>query len=333
MNNENAKRLNFRKGSKPRSPSQTNGNANILIKSNIAIPKLQNLAKKYIGVVDPHGFLTDLRIALNIPNTKGVSKYGYITIPKEDGSVLQASLRITNHNSNANTYITNNTNMDYNLSIVVRNKQRQNTFVPHKDVVLDEYVYYGKRMKKVENPLTQIINSIIGFLQSGVYEDTTNVAFRNHSPQQDENNKLNCNIMKKNVIRLTESDLHRIIKESVDNILTELDWRTYANAAKKARERNDSRERDFANAASDSSHKMEYNDNSHKSHSSVAIGFDKDLKVAPGGINRNEWGEYWLGKPGFSSNPKIKGYYNDLEKQANDYNDGKSKYIKGKGWQ
>ena len=221
MNNENAKRLNFRKGSKPRSPSQTNGNANILIKSNIAIPKLQNLAKKYIGVVDPHGFLTDLRIALNIPNTKGVSKYGYITIPKEDGSVLQASLRITNHNSNANTYITNNTNMDYNLSIVVRNKQRQNTFVPHKDVVLDEYVYYGKRMEKVENPLTQIINSIIGFLQSGVYEDTTNVAFRNHSPQQDENNKLNCNIMKKNVIRLTESDLHKIVKESVNKILNE----------------------------------------------------------------------------------------------------------------
>ena len=38
---------------------------------------------------------------------------------------------------------------------------------------------------------------------------------------------------KKQVIRLTEGDLHRIIKESVDNILSELDWKTYANAAKK----------------------------------------------------------------------------------------------------
>ena len=34
-------------------------------------------------------------------------------------------------------------------------------------------------------------------------------------------------------IRLTESELHRLIKESVNNILSELDWKTYANAAKK----------------------------------------------------------------------------------------------------
>ena len=40
--------------------------------------------------------------------------------------------------------------------------------------------------------------------------------------------------MKKQIIRLTEGDLHRIIKETVNNIITELDWRTYANAGKKA---------------------------------------------------------------------------------------------------
>ena len=38
----------------------------------------------------------------------------------------------------------------------------------------------------------------------------------------------------KKLIRLTEGDLHRIVKESVNQLLTELDWRTYANAAKKA---------------------------------------------------------------------------------------------------
>ena len=36
----------------------------------------------------------------------------------------------------------------------------------------------------------------------------------------------------KRTIRLTESDLHKFIKESVENILTELDPRTYANYAK-----------------------------------------------------------------------------------------------------
>lgn len=41
----------------------------------------------------------------------------------------------------------------------------------------------------------------------------------------------------KKTIRLSESDLHRVIKESVRQCLTELDWKTYASAADKARER------------------------------------------------------------------------------------------------
>ena len=39
----------------------------------------------------------------------------------------------------------------------------------------------------------------------------------------------------KQMIRLTESDLHRIVKESVNKILTEMDWRTVVNAANKSR--------------------------------------------------------------------------------------------------
>lgn len=38
---------------------------------------------------------------------------------------------------------------------------------------------------------------------------------------------------KKQVIRLTEQDLHNIITESVKQALNELDWKTYANAARK----------------------------------------------------------------------------------------------------
>lgn len=37
-------------------------------------------------------------------------------------------------------------------------------------------------------------------------------------------------------IRLTESQLKQIVTESVKTILTELDWRTYETAAKKAQE-------------------------------------------------------------------------------------------------
>ena len=223
--NKKAKRLNSIRGTQRfTKPSQTNGGANIRINSETAIPKLKNLAQEYIGVSDPYGFLTNLREALGIPNSQGASKYGVVTIPKEDGSVLEASLRITNHNSDAETYITHNANYEYNLSILVRKNFKPNTFKPHNDVVLDEFVYYGKRMQRVENPLTQIINSIIGFLQSGVYNDTTGVAFKNTSPQTNDNNKLNCNTnMNKKLIRLTESDLHKIVKESVNKVLLKED--------------------------------------------------------------------------------------------------------------
>lgn len=40
--------------------------------------------------------------------------------------------------------------------------------------------------------------------------------------------------MSKRTVRLTESDLHNIIKESVNNILSELDWKTYQSASDKS---------------------------------------------------------------------------------------------------
>lgn len=38
--------------------------------------------------------------------------------------------------------------------------------------------------------------------------------------------------MNKNIIKLTESQLHKVIKESVKNVLSEMNWKTYLNAAK-----------------------------------------------------------------------------------------------------
>ena len=188
MSNDNKKniRLNSIRGTQRfTKPSQTNDSANIKINAEIAIHKLEKLAEDYVGVINPYGFLTNLRNALEIPNLEGASKYGVVDIHKADGSSLEASLRITNHNSNAETYITHKANYEYNLSILVRKNFKMNTFKPHDDVRLDEYVYYGKKMAKVENPLTQIINSIIVFLKTGVYEDTTGVAFRNISPNSE----------------------------------------------------------------------------------------------------------------------------------------------------
>ena len=69
--NKKANRLNFRKGSKPRNPSQTNGRAKIQINLESATKKLKKIAEDYLGIIDIDGFLTDLRVALGIPNSKG----------------------------------------------------------------------------------------------------------------------------------------------------------------------------------------------------------------------------------------------------------------------
>ena len=147
--NKKAIRLNSISRLEVTSASQTKGNAKIIINNEIAISKLKELAKLYIGVKNPQGFLTDLRMALGIPDSQGASKYAYMIIPQIDGDYLQASLRITNHNSNVKTYIDNGINLEYNLSIVVSKRFKTNTFKPHDDVRLDEYVYYGKRMANV----------------------------------------------------------------------------------------------------------------------------------------------------------------------------------------
>lgn len=159
----------------------------------------------------------------------------------------------------------------------------------------------------------------------------------------------------KKVIRLTESDLHRIIKESVNNILTELDWRTYANAAKKSSSIGDTkRARKFRQAASDSSNMQKYNDKYMDTYSSANIDIDSDGRAIPYGSNLDDWHEYdsisgfkedgydyettrypgqrFYADPSYINNKDVAKHYIDLENQARDYNNGKSQYIKGKGW-
>lgn len=202
--------------------SQTFDAAKVQINSGITKQKLENLKEKYKNTTNPYGFLTDLQIAMGLPRVKRASNYGIVTIPKADGTAA-VSIRISNHSTNAGTYITNNANQEYNLSIVVRKRARKKTFIPHDDVRLDEYIYYGNRLRNVESPLVQIINSIIGFLDSGMYIDTTGVALHNTSPQQptnenNQNTKINKN-MKKQTIKLNESQLRKMINESLNEFI------------------------------------------------------------------------------------------------------------------
>ena len=200
--------------------SRPNGIANIRINSENAISNLNNLIAKYQDVSNPKGLLTDLKQCLGLPLTRGVSNYGVLTIPSENGNTLQASLRITNHNANAKTYIEHDANYEYNLSIGIRKRNFKNRFKAHDDVLLDEFIYTGNRLKKIDQPLCKIIQSIITFIQTGTYKDFTNVAIVNHSPnRRNENKQINCNRNMK--VTLKESELKQIIAKSVRRVLKE----------------------------------------------------------------------------------------------------------------
>ena len=105
----------------------------------------------------------------------------------------------------------------------------------------------------------------------------------------------NKNMSTKQLIRITENELHKIIKESINNILTELDWRTYDSAGQKALKK--SKEIDKSNK--DSSSKM----------------YQRALKFTKASDKAYEKQTY-----GQSSKEK--------RQSINDYYDGKTKYNK-----
>ena len=161
--------------------------------------------------------------------------------------------------------------------------------------------------------------------------------------------------MNKKLIRLTESDLHRIVKESVNKVLTELDWRTYANAAKKASEQGDEElANDFKKHLTFNSSMGEYETPTgsesrasvvmNKNGSSMPVGsiMHRDgqrIQVSGFGDENGKYdtfhstyGDKYRKDPSYLGS-RAANHYKELEKQADDYNNGRSKYIKGKGWQ
>lgn len=204
--------------------------AKVVRNTETAKQNIEKLAEKYKGINNVEGFLNDLWLALGLYNQGGNKKGGkpsrYALYQLQDGTKLSISIRASAHNANANKYVEHHPVPDINLSIVLQKKMRKNQFKSNPSVNIGEYVYVNQKIQNVESPLSQIANSLIGFLSNGEYNDTTGVAIVHgnmQTPQEVVNNQtLNCNInMNKKLIRLTESDLHRIVKESVNKILNE----------------------------------------------------------------------------------------------------------------
>lgn len=176
--------------------------------------------------------------------------------------------------------------------------------------------------------------------------------------------------MNKKLIRLTESDLHRIVKESVNKVLTELDWKTYMNYSQGRANQGDAA---FKNG--DENMARKYWDKAHNGVYSAKNAFGKQYNhgYAPTGrgdeitmsdVYDNGRGNIYTtydspdkyydrsrsfhsrNGDGFeydSSGRKeqeirdIAGNYraNDVmnaNKDVNDYKTGKSQYVSGQGW-
>ena len=122
-------RQNYVSRTKSTKASPSVATANVVINVDNARQKLQELKSVYqqkVDFADTRGFLTDLRTALGIPNDRGASKYGVVK-----GGDFIASISLTNHNSNAQTYVDANANYPYNLRLMIRRRYRKNTFNPH----------------------------------------------------------------------------------------------------------------------------------------------------------------------------------------------------------
>ena len=138
---------------------------------------LSEIAKKIISSDNAKGFITALSTALEA-EVKGASRYANFTL--SDGTTL--SIRISNHNENANNYIEKGTVRDSNISIVVKQRRRGNSFVSNEDVPLMEFSYLKNNLTGED--MSNIATSLADALQNGVYEDRTGKAKVNISGTQ-----------------------------------------------------------------------------------------------------------------------------------------------------
>lgn len=166
----------------------------------------------------------------------------------------------------------------------------------------------------------------------------------------------------KKTIKLTESELKGLISESIKKILSELDWKTYQNAANK--DRNPKRAKEFSDMARDRfNDQYEYEDDKGNmvkmdplspsdfySHNRLLVSTTpekpspyagKKINISSPSTNNhnsNEFiakypdGSYTIEDKPFTSDKrharKIQKAYDDFES----YRNNKSEYKKGSGW-
>jgi|GEM_PF-3215048 len=149
---------------------------NIVINSESAIENLKNLKlsieQSPERMKSLRGLYNDLVDSIGINNSKS-SHYGIFYI---DGNTY--TLRISNHNAKAKHYKTRFNN----ISIKVRPHKNQNTFEAADGIFLKEFAYFDYMIVESPRLVIDIINSLITYLATGIYEDKSGKALINISP-------------------------------------------------------------------------------------------------------------------------------------------------------
>ena len=220
---------------------------NVQITPQIAIENLQNLEKQIQKNTNRQKSLkylyNDINDALGI-NNPNPSHYGEFVANHNN-----CTIRVSSHNAHASIYDPNNKTT---ISIKIRPHKNNNKFQASTDVFLKEFVYYDFMLKNDPNLVFEIIDSIIQYLSTGNFVDKSGIAYKNESPTSiaEINNRIKYNKNMKR-IRLTEGQLHNVIRESVNNILNEIDWKTYDSAAGKMAKKSPERVRPLLDAVDD----------------------------------------------------------------------------------
>lgn len=147
-----------------------------LVKLQKVAEKLAVLKKKIDGKTSHRGVISELASAVM------ADSQGYSTIVTANGN--EVHIRISNHNANAEHFEKRGHNDD-NVSIVIKSRRTANTFRPHPEVELTEYVYTMEAIKADSNILSQVAESLRQMIETGEYVDLSGKALVNRSPETD----------------------------------------------------------------------------------------------------------------------------------------------------
>lgn len=180
---------------------------------------------------------------------KGEKDSFYKKFPFFNGHIVE--VRVSNHKTDLNTWATRKYEdgmPDVRFSIVFQDSDSENIVYLHnptkRPINVIEFVYdmRDENTTLSDREVGAISKQIMGLPNALSFDDPTpfcasgtslSGVFNTDNNQQIKENKMK----KKQTIRLNESQLHRVIKESVKQVLNELDWKTYANAQHAALQR------------------------------------------------------------------------------------------------